>query len=107
MEPGPVSDLLCSFYFPGFLVGPFLTYNEYQALVTGSLYKAAEQLEWQAVNETSHLTKRLVPHGRKRVAYRKMFIGLVFLILYVLFYPECNFSLIVEDDFESRRLLSR
>ena len=34
-----------SFYFPGFLVGPFLTYNEYQALVTGSLYKAAEKKE--------------------------------------------------------------
>lgn len=103
-----VEPTLCpSFYFPGFLVGPYLTYNEYQALVTGSLYKAAEQREESAINETNHLSQRLVPHGRKRVAYRKMFNGLVFLALFVLFYPEFNFTLTVEDEFESRRLFSR
>ncbi|KAI0751447.1 MBOAT-domain-containing protein [Daedaleopsis nitida] len=96
-----------AFYFPGFLVGPYLTYNEYQALVTGSLYKAAEKREEDAVNETNHLTKRLVPHGRKRVAFRKMFAGLVYLALFVLFWPEFNYSLLVEDQFESRRLISR
>ncbi|KAI0773970.1 MBOAT-domain-containing protein [Fomes fomentarius] len=96
-----------AFYFPGFLVGPYLTYNEYQALVTGSLYKAAEQKEEDAVNQTNHLSKRLVPHGRKRVAFRKMFVGLIFLALFVLFYPEFNYSLVVEDEFEARRLISR
>ena len=35
----------CRCYFPGFLVGPYLTYNDYQALVTGSLYKSAEEKE--------------------------------------------------------------
>ncbi|EJF62867.1 MBOAT-domain-containing protein [Dichomitus squalens] len=105
--PSLLEFLGYAFYFPGFLVGPYLTYNEYQALVTGSLYKAAEQREWSAVNETSHLTKRLVPHGRKRVAFKKMFIGLIFLALYVLFYPELNYGITIEDEFESRRLLSR
>lgn len=98
---------LHSFYFPGLLVGPYLTYNEYQALVTGSLYKAAEQKEEDAVNQTNHLSKRLVPHGRKRVAFRKMFVGLIFLALFVLFYPEFNYSMVVEDEFEARRLISR
>ncbi|TFK92967.1 MBOAT-domain-containing protein [Polyporus arcularius HHB13444] len=94
-------------YFPGFLVGPYLTYNDYQALITGSLYKSAEEKEEQAVNEANHLSQRLVPHGRKRVAFKKMFIGLIFLGLYVLFWPEFNFSLTIEDAFESRRLFSR
>lgn len=48
-----------------------------------------------------------MPHGRKRVAYRKMFKGLVFLVLFILFYPEFNFTITVEDEFESRRLFSR
>ena len=96
-----------SFYFPGFLVGPYLTYNEYQALVTGSLYKDAEKQELHVVNQTNHLSQRLVPHGRKRVAYRKMFTGLIFLVLFILFYPEFNFQLTVTDEFEARRLISR
>ena len=96
-----------SFYFPGFLVGPYLTYNEYQALVTGSLYKDAETQELNFVNEAEHLSQRLVPHGRKRVAYRKMFNGLFFLLLFVLFYPEFNHQYAVTDEFESRGLLSR
>ncbi|RPD66689.1 MBOAT-domain-containing protein [Lentinus tigrinus ALCF2SS1-7] len=94
-------------YFPGFLVGPYLTYNDYQALVTGSLYKSAEEQEEEIVNNTNNLSQRLVPHGRKRVAFKKMFIGLVFLGLYVLFWPEFNFTLTIEDEFEARRLLSR
>ncbi|PIL36874.1 hypothetical protein GSI_00564 [Ganoderma sinense ZZ0214-1] len=105
--PSLIEFLGYAFYFPGFLVGPYLTYNEYQALVTGSLYKAAEQREESAINETNHLSQRLVPHGRKRVAYRKMFKGLVFLVLFILFYPEYNFTITVEDEFESRRLFSR
>ena len=102
-----LSQLSSRFYFPGFLVGPYLTYNEYQALVTGSLYKDAEKHELNVVNEADHLSQRLVPHGRKRVAYRKMFTGLLYLALFVLFYPECNFQLTVTDEFEARTLISR
>ncbi len=54
-----------------------------------------------------NLPRRLVPRGRKRVAFRKMLVGLAFLGAYVVFYPEFNFHLTVEDEFENRRLLSR
>ncbi|KAH9927125.1 MBOAT-domain-containing protein [Epithele typhae] len=105
--PSLLEFLGFTFYFPGFLVGPYLTYNEYQALVTGSLYKEAENHELQILDEAHHLSQRLVPHGRKRVAYRKMFTGLLFLGLFVLFYPEFNYSYLVTDGFEARRTLSR
>ena len=68
---------------------------------------AAEEKEEEIINETNHLSQRLVPHGRKRVAFKKMFTGLIFLGLYVLFWPEFNHSITVEDEFEARRLLSR
>lgn len=98
--------MLRRFYFPGFLVGPFLTFNEYRALVSGSLYKAAEKSEEER-RAMDTLPRRLVPRGRKRVAFRKMLVGLAFLGAYVTFYPEFNFQLTVEDEFEKRRLLSR
>ncbi|OJT13358.1 Lysophospholipid acyltransferase [Trametes pubescens] len=104
--PSILEFLGYTFYFPGFLVGPFLTFNEYRALVSGSLYKAAEKSEEER-RALDNLPRRLVPRGRKRVAFRKMLVGLAFLGAYVVFYPEFNFHLTVEDEFENRRLLSR
>ena len=107
MEPERVSDLICSFYFPGFLVGPYLTFNEYRALVSGSLYKEAERAEEEESLASDPMPQRLVPRGRKRVAFRKMLVGLMFLGSYVVFYPEFNFHLTIEDEFEAKRLFSR
>ncbi|KAI0771974.1 MBOAT-domain-containing protein [Trametes elegans] len=96
-----------AFYFPGILVGPYLTLNEYRALVSGSLYKAAEKEEEEESMLVDPMPRRLVPRGRKRVAFRKMIVGLAFLGAYVTFYPEANFHLTIEDEFEAKRLLSR
>ncbi|CDO74287.1 hypothetical protein BN946_scf184663.g8 [Trametes cinnabarina] len=96
-----------AFYFPGFLVGPYLTFNEYRALVSGSLYKAAEKAEEAEGLASDPMPQRLVPRGRKRVAFRKMILGLLFLGIYVVFYPEANYQLTVEDVFEAKRLSSR
>ncbi|KAH9894383.1 MBOAT-domain-containing protein [Cubamyces lactineus] len=96
-----------AFYFPGFLVGPYLTFNEYRALVSGSLYKEAEKAEEEESMASDPMPQRLVPRGRKRVAFRKMLVGLMFLGSYVVFYPEFNFHLTIEDEFEAKRLFSR
>ncbi|KAI0650143.1 MBOAT-domain-containing protein [Trametes meyenii] len=96
-----------AFYFPGFLVGPYLTFNEYRALVSGSLYQAAEKREEDELSFSDPMPQRLVPRGRKRVAFRKMIVGLLFLGAYVVFYPEANFHLTIEDEFEAKRLFSR
>ncbi|OSC98692.1 MBOAT-domain-containing protein [Trametes coccinea BRFM310] len=96
-----------AFYFPGFLVGPYLTFNEYRALVSGSLYKAAEKAEEAESIAFDPMPHRLVPRGRKRVAFRKMIVGLIFLGIYVTFYPEANYHLTIEDEFEAKRLTAR
>ncbi|KAI0356518.1 MBOAT-domain-containing protein [Trametes cingulata] len=104
--PSLLEFLGYAFYFPGFLVGPYLTFNEYRALVSGSLYKAAEKREDES-RALDRMPQRLVPRGRKRVAFRKMIVGLMFLGAYVVFYPEANFHLTIEDEFEAKRLISR
>ena len=72
----------CRLYFPGVLVGPYLDYSEYNELVTEALYKGVQVAPGQ----------RRVPKGRKRVAYRKMVKGLIFLGLFVLFGGTYNFG---------------
>lgn len=56
------------FYFPAFLVGPALTFSEYTALITETLYDGAVA--------TPNGSKR-VPFGRKRVAYQRLALSLV------------------------------
>lgn len=75
--------------------------------MSGALYKAAEKREEDDTRELYTVPRRLVPRGRKRVAFRKMFVGLAFLGAYVTFYPVFNFHVTIEDEFEAKRLLSR
>ncbi|KAI9001313.1 MBOAT-domain-containing protein [Trametes punicea] len=105
--PSMLEFLGYAFYFPGILVGPYLTFNEYRALVSGSLYKAAEKAEEAESSASDPMHQRLVPRGRKRVAFRKMITGLIFLGAYVVFHPEFNFQLTIGDEFEAKRLISR
>lgn len=65
------------------LVGPYLTYASYTSLVDESLFKSVE---------SPRPTRRAVPDGRKRVAYRKMLVGLIFLGLFVVLGPSYNFT---------------
>ena len=86
------------FFFPGVLVGPYLDYAEYTALVDESLFAAA-----------NGRTKpgRAIPSGRKRVAYRKLVIGLVFLGLFIVFGGSCNFAVALTPWFASKGLVYR
>jgi len=56
------------FFFPGVLVGPYLDFAEYTALIDESLFKGAEG---------KMKSGRAVPAGRKRVVYWKMVSSLV------------------------------
>ncbi|OBZ76121.1 Lysophospholipid acyltransferase [Grifola frondosa] len=103
--PSESTFVQCSFYFPGILVGPYLTYADYMALITGTLFKAAEKREEDERSSGKH--KRLVPKGRKRVAYRKMAIGLAFLGSYVLFGGTYNFGVTIQDWFPRSNFLYR
>ena len=51
--------------------------------------------------------RRLIPDGRKRVAYRKMFMGLIFLGVFVVFGGSHNFSAALTPWFASQPLLYR
>ena len=48
-----------------------------------------------------------LPAGRKRAAYSKMFMGLVYLGAFVLLGPKYNFSVALKDDFMKMSLLKR
>jgi lysophospholipid acyltransferase len=68
-----------SFHFPQFFFGPSLEYSSYMSLIDESMYKITK------THGNASLTKpdRKVPTGRKRVACRKMVLGLVCFGLFV------------------------
>ncbi|KAF8556285.1 MBOAT-domain-containing protein [Imleria badia] len=87
-----------AFYFPGVLVGPYLDYASYTSLVDESLFKSVE---------ATKPMRRAIPDGRKRVAYRKMLTGLVFLGFFVVLNPSYNFSTALTPWFAEQSLLYR
>ncbi|KAG9219407.1 hypothetical protein CCMSSC00406_0005301 [Pleurotus cornucopiae] len=84
-----------AFYFPGFLVGPYLVFTDYMALIDESLFKDAQGKTKPGLP---------VPEGRKRVAYRKMVTGLAFLGLFVFFSGKYNFGVALEPWFVEQSL---
>ena len=95
------SDPPPRFYYPVFLVGPYLDFASYMSLIDETIYKANG-----SKNETEK-KGRLVPKGRKRVAYRKLITGLVFLGLFVTQNGKFNFSVSLQDQFIKESLLYR
>ncbi|EIW82188.1 MBOAT-domain-containing protein [Coniophora puteana RWD-64-598 SS2] len=87
------------FYFPGLLVGPYLDFASYMALVDETLYKTA--------GAKAENAKRAIPKGRKRVAYRKMAVGLLFLAVYVVFRGHFDPAEALKPWFVSKSLLWR
>ncbi|VDC04071.1 unnamed protein product [Peniophora sp. CBMAI 1063] len=90
--PSILEFLGYAFYFPGILVGPYLEYRAYISLVDGSLFRipvepvtSASSPAISRVSSSTSIsgTRRAIPDGRKRVAYGKGLLGLVFLITYV------------------------
>lgn len=70
------------------------------SLVEGTAFKSVKA-------EDSRENGRLVPRGRKRVAYRKMVTGLVFLGLFVVFGGQYNYGNTIKDWFADYNLFYR
>lgn len=88
---------LCSFYFPGVLVGPYLDYASYMSLIDESLFEG----------KRSPSSTRSIPDGRKRVAYRKMLTGLVFLGVFVGLSPSFYYGIVITPWFMTQGFLYR
>ncbi|KAL5530551.1 ALE1 [Sanghuangporus sanghuang] len=100
--PSLLAFLGYSLYFPGFLVGPYLDFASYSSLVDETLFTTKKGKE-KAITPGS----RRVPSGRKRVAYRKMLVGLVFLGLFVTQGGKFNFAVSLQEWFARKSLLYR
>ncbi|KAI0698596.1 MBOAT, membrane-bound O-acyltransferase family-domain-containing protein [Cytidiella melzeri] len=104
--PSLLAFLGYSFYFPGIIVGPYLEYANYRDLIDGSVFKVIEK-ESEARRAAVTVPGRLVPRGRKRVAYKKMVQGLVYLGLFVVLGGQYNYSIALKDSFADNSLLYR
>ncbi|THH12341.1 hypothetical protein EW145_g8 [Phellinidium pouzarii] len=91
-----------SFFFPGFLVGPYLDFASYISLVDESLFSTKKGKEKEAFTGG-----RRIPKGRKRVAYKKLLIGLAFLGLYVTQIGTFNLGVSLQKWFVQKNLLYR
>jgi lysophospholipid acyltransferase len=100
IHPDAFSFSLHSFYFPGILVGPYLDLSEYRKLV-GEVMFDDPSVKLKAQQG------RKLPLGRKRVAYMRMFMGLLYLGLFVVFGATHNFSAALEPWFAKKNILIR
>ncbi|KAI0736106.1 MBOAT, membrane-bound O-acyltransferase family-domain-containing protein [Fomitopsis betulina] len=100
--PSLLAFLGFAFYFPGFLVGPSLEYADYDILVHGTLFKQLEKKD-----NTGRGSKKLIPKGRKRVAYFRMVLGLALLGTYVTFSGNANLTVTVQDWYIKQGFLYR
>jgi lysophospholipid acyltransferase len=89
-------SFLPRFYFPGFLVGPYLEFTSYMDLVNETVFKS--------VDATGHrkLKRGRIPTGRKRVAYAKFAIGLAFLGVFVLYNPSFNYGGLLKPEIKAK-----
>lgn len=88
------------------MVGPYLEFADYMSLIDGTLFKLLDKVD-EDKRAAVTIPGRLVPRGRKRVAYRKMVMGLIFLGLFVVFGGQYNFSIAIGDGFIHRSLFYR
>ncbi|KAL0581244.1 Lysophospholipid acyltransferase [Marasmius crinis-equi] len=83
------------FYFPGFLVGPFLVYSDYVSLVHETVFKD---------QKIKGSRGRNIADGRKRVGYRKMVTGLAFLGIFIVFGGTYNYGALLTPEFAAKSL---
>ncbi|KAG6813196.1 hypothetical protein H0H92_013316 [Tricholoma furcatifolium] len=98
--PSLIEFLGYAFYFPGILVGPYLDFQEYRSLVNETVFHD---------DKVKEKTKggRKLPSGRKRVAYGKMVLGLVFLGIFVVLGGQNNFSTALTPKFMEHNIFVR
>ncbi|RXK37066.1 lysophospholipid acyltransferase [Tremella mesenterica] len=89
--PSPLAFLGYCFFFPSSLVGPSMDYATYDALVKHTLYSQPTA----GTEDPQGKLKRRVPHGRKRVAYLHLVIGLFFLGVYAIFGTKASYERIL------------
>ncbi|KAG6918210.1 hypothetical protein DXG01_015803 [Tephrocybe rancida] len=98
--PSILEFLGYAFYFPGILVGPYLDFQEYHTLVNETVFdddKVKEKVKGS----------RKLPSGRKRVAYGKMVMGLIYLGIYVVLGGQNNYSTALTPWFMEHNLFVR
>ena len=88
------------FYFPGILVGPYLDFSEYMELINETMFQNAQ------VKAKVKAGRRLPP-GRKRAAFTKLFFGLVYLGVFVLYGGTYNYGVALKPEFMKHSLLMR
>ncbi|KAF8351002.1 MBOAT, membrane-bound O-acyltransferase family-domain-containing protein [Amanita rubescens] len=98
--PSLLGFLGYAFYFPGLLVGPYLDYQEYNDLINETTFRKLEMRDKAKAG-------RLIPKGRKRVAYMKMLMGLIYLGIFVVLGGTHNFGVTLTPWFASKSLLFR
>lgn len=86
------------FYFPGLLVGPYLDFVDYLDLVHDKSFQG---------QDVKGKNGRNLPPGRKRVAYRKMVKGLLWLGFFILFGPNYTFSAALRPEFLAKSFWMR
>ncbi|KAG5731995.1 Lysophospholipid acyltransferase [Termitomyces sp. T112] len=98
--PSLLEFLGYSFYFPGILVGPYLDLSEYRSLIHETVF------DDDKVKEKTKGDKKL-PSGRKRNAYGKMVMGLIYLGIFVVFGGNNNYSTALTPWFMEHQLFVR
>ena len=88
------------FYYPGILVGPYLDFAEYMELINETTFQ-------NALVKAKVKAGRRLPPGRKRAAYTKMFLGLVYLGAFVFYGGKYNYQVALKPEFMKNSLLKR
>jgi len=85
------------------LIGPSLDYVTYDSLVLKTIYNITPPGQ----DDSQAKLKRRVPHGRKRVAYLHLIIGLAFLGIYAIYGGRAAYQRVLTPAWYSWSLLSR
>ncbi|WOO80133.1 Lysophospholipid acyltransferase [Vanrija pseudolonga] len=102
--PGPLPFLGYCFFFPSVLVGPSFDYATYNALITKTIYDAPVP---DADPTHTKRFKGRTPHGRRRVAYLHLVIGLAFLAIFAVLGARGAYSRILEPTWYTWTLSTR
>ncbi|KAJ2929534.1 hypothetical protein H1R20_g7551, partial [Candolleomyces eurysporus] len=89
-----------SFYFPGLLVGPYLDYAEYMDVVNETMFNHPDV-------RPKIKPGRRMPSYRKRAAYTRMLLGLIYLGIFVVFGPKFYFGAGLKPEFRKMSLVKR
>ena len=102
-ESPPLSGTDSSFFFPSMLIGPSLDYVTYDSLVLKTIYNITPPGQ----DDSQAKLKRRVPHGRKRVAYLHLVIGLAFLGVFAVYGGRAAYQRVLTPTWYTWSLLSR